>query len=337
MKKTLTFLATLATTLTFAQGTWAPYASVEENIHISDVRPSYNYINLSTPAGNAGMRLGAFYTHNSALSAEITLGVVGIGTPGRFSNTIIPVEAVGHYNILDGMDVKMPSKFNIDLGVGSGLAESSNGNFGFSEHLVVGASMELADVVPFGTLIMGTRYTAFIDDYIDGMTVSGSSNDGVLRFYTAVRLDGVGKKAKQAMADAEALANRVSASLEKSEAEKAAIQKELKAAKNAHAREKAALMDEIEALKAAPAPEAPVEEEVVTAEPKGFYVIIGSYPTREAADRFIADNGSDFTVSYVEDLDTYRVVFSSHESLDDARTSLEEAKAIIETAWIAVY
>ncbi len=337
MKKTLTLLATLATTLTFAQGTWAPYASVEENIHISDVSPSYNYINLSVPAGNAGMRLGAFYTYNSALSAEVTLGVVGVSTPGRFSNTIIPIEAVGHYNILDGMDVKMPSKFNIDLGVGSGLAESSNGNFGFSEHLVVGASMELADVVPFGTLIMGTRYTAFIDDYIDGTTVGGSSNDGVLRFYTAVRLDGVGKKAKQAMADAEALANRVSASLEKSEAEKAAIQKELKAAKNAHAREKAALMDEIEALKTAPAPEALAEEEVVIAEPKGFYVIIGSYPTREAADRFIADNGSDFTVSYVEDLDTYRVVFSSHESLGDARTSLEKAKSVVETAWIAVY
>ena len=85
---------------------------------------------LSTPAGNAGMRLGAFYTHNSALSAEITLGVVGVGTPGRFSNTIIPVE-IGHYNILDGMDVKMPSKFNIDLGVGSGLAESKTGTLVF--------------------------------------------------------------------------------------------------------------------------------------------------------------------------------------------------------------
>lgn len=337
MKKTFTLLAALTISVSFAQGTWAPYASVEENIHISDVSPSYNYANLSVPAGNAGMRMGAFYTHNSALSAEITLGVVGVGTPGSFSNTIIPVEAVGHYNILDGMEVKLPSKFNIDLGVGSGLAESRNGNFGFSEHLVVGASMELPDVVPFGTLIMGTRYTAFIDDYIDGTTVNGSSNDGVLRFYTAVRLDGVSKKAKQAMADAEALANRVNASLEKSEAEKAALQKELKAAKNAHASEKAALMDEIDALKAAPAPEAPAEEQVVTPEPKGFYVIIGSYPTQEAAERFITENGSDLDISYVKDLDTHRVVFSKHENLGDARTSLEKAKAIVETAWIAVY
>ena len=160
MKKTLALVAVVAAMNSYAQGTWAPYASVEENIHFSDVSPSYNYLNLSLPAGNAGMRMGAFYTHNSQLSAEITLGVVGVGTPGSFSNTIIPVEAVGHYNLLDGMDVNIPSKFNLDLGIGSGLAEYSNGNFGFSEHLVLGASMELPGLVPFGTVIMGTRYTA---------------------------------------------------------------------------------------------------------------------------------------------------------------------------------
>ena len=336
MKKTLALVAIVAAMNSYAQGTWAPYASVEENIHIGDVRPSYNYANLSTPAGNAGMRMGAFYTHNSQLSAEITLGVVGVGTPGTFSNTIIPVEAVGHYNLLDGMDVKIPSKFNLDLGIGSGLAESSNGNFGFSEHLVLGASMELPGLVPFGTVIMGTRYTAFIDDYIDGTVVSGSSNDEVLRFYTAVRLDGESKKTKQALADASALAAKVGASLEKSEAEKAAVEKELKAAKATHAREKAALMDELEALKAAPVEEeAPSEEPTIEA--KGYYVIIGSFPSQEGAELFISALGSELGVSYVKDLNTYRVVYSMHENLAEARTALEAAKAVVETAWIAVY
>lgn len=337
MKKTLILLAILVTSSTFAQGNWAPYASIEENIHISDVRPSYNYINLSTLAGNAGMRLGAFYTHNSTLSAEVTLGVVGVSTPGRFSNTIIPVEAVGHYNILDDMDLKMPSKFNIDLGIGSGLAEVDNGNFGFSEHLVVGASMEISDLIPFGTVIMGTRYTAFVDDYIDGTVVSNSFNDGILRFYTAVRMDGIGKKAKQAMADAEALAAKVSSALEKSEDEKSILEKELKANKNAHAKEKAALMDEIEALKAAPAPKAPVEEKAVTAEPKGFYIIIGSFPARVAAQRYIDEMGPEYSISFVENLKTYRVVYSKHDSLSEARAALKEAKSIVKTAWIAVY
>ena len=336
MKKTLALVAIVAAINSYAQGNWAPYASVEENIHFSDVSPSYNYLNLSLPAGNAGMRMGAFYTHNSQLSAEITLGVVGVGTPGTFSNKIIPVEAVGHYNLLDGMDVKLPSKFNLDLGVGSGLAEYSNGNFGFSEHLVLGASMELPDILPFGTLIMGTRYTAFIDDYIDGTVVSGSNNDAVLRFYTAVRLDGENKKTKQALEDAAALAAKVGASLEKSESEKAAIEKELKAAKKAHTLEKAALMDELEALKAVPVEEkAPSEEPTV--EIKGYYVIIGSFPSQKGAERFISGLGEELDVSFVKDLNTYRVVYSMHENLAEARTALEAAKAVVETAWIAVY
>ena len=336
MKKTLALVAIVAAMNSYAQGTWAPYASVEENIHFSDVSPSYNYLNLSVPAGNAGMRMGAFYTHNSRLSAEITIGVVGVGTPGVFSNTIIPVEAVGHYNLLDGMDVKLPSKFNLDLGVGSGLAESTNGNFGFSEHLVSGASMELPDVIPFGTLIMGIRYTSFIDDYIDGTAVSGSSKDGVLRFYTAVRLDGENKKTRQALEDAAALAEKVGASLKKSEADKAAIQKELKAVKEAHTIEKTAMTDELEALKAAAVQEE-VPSEDPTIEAKGLYVIIGSFPSQEGAERFVSELGSELGVSFVKDLNTYRVVYSMHENLAEARASLEAARAIVETAWIAVY
>jgi len=326
----------LACITSYAQSNWSPLVSIEENIHLTDVAPSYNYLNLSVPAGNAGMRMGAFYTHNSQLSAEITLGVVGVGTPGAFSNTIIPIEAIGHYNLLDGRDVKLPSKFNLDLGVGSGLAESSNGNFGFSEHIVSGASMELPDVVPFGTLIMGIRYTSFIDDYIDGTVVSGSSKDGVLRFYTAVRLDGESKKTRQALEDAAALAAKVGASLEKSEAEKAAIQKELNAAEKAHALEKAALMDELEALKAAPVQEEAAVEDP-TIEAKGFYVIIGSFPSQEGAKRFISELGSKLDVSFVPDLNTYRVVYSAHKNLAEARGSLKAAREVVETAWIAVY
>ena len=336
MKKTLALVAIVAAMNSYAQGTWAPYASVEENIHFSDVSPSYNYLNLSVPAGNAGMRMGAFYTHNSQLSAEITIGVVGVGTPGVFSNTIIPVEAVGHYNLLDGMDVKLPSKFNLDLGVGSGLAESTNGNFGFSEHVVSGASMELPHVIPFGTLIMGIRYTSFIDDYIDGTEVSGSSKDGVLRFYTAVRLDGENKKTRQALEDAAALAEKVGASLKKSEADKAAIQKELKAVKEAHAIEKTAMTDELEALKAAAVQEE-VPSEDLTIEAKGLYVIIGSFPSQEGAEGFISELDLELGVSFNKDLKTYRVVYSIHENLAEARASLEAARAIVETAWIAVY
>ncbi|MGB1112517.1 MAG: SPOR domain-containing protein, partial [Schleiferiaceae bacterium] len=132
------------------------------------------------------------------------------------------------------------------------------------------------------------------------------------------------------------LAAKVGASLEKSKAEKAAIEKELKAAKKAHAVEKAALMDELEALKAAPVQEETPSEEP-TVETKGFYVIIGSFPSQEGADRFISELGSELGVSFIKDLNTYRVVYSKHENLTEARAALEAAKAVVETAWIAVY
>ena len=118
---------------------WFPYASVEENIHFTDVPRTEGAIGLSDLASNAGLRLGAYYSYNNLLSGEITLGVIGIGTPNVFSNTIVPVEIVGHYNIFNGNDVTTLSKFNIDFGVGTGLGEASDGYFGQSEHVVVGA------------------------------------------------------------------------------------------------------------------------------------------------------------------------------------------------------
>ena len=338
MKKTLALVAVVAAMNSFAQGTWAPYASVEENIHFSDVSPSYNYLNLSVPAGNAGMRMGAFYTHNSQLSAEITLGVVGVGTPGLFSNTIIPIEAVGHYNLLDGMDVKRPSKFNLDLGVGSGLAESSNGNFGFSEHIVSGASMELPDVVPFGTLIMGIRYTSFIDDYIDGTVVSGSSKDGVLRFYTAVRLDGASKKLTTALKEAEANAEKLKSNLANKELSSAEeikkAEKEIETLKS----EKTALSDELDALKTSQAEQIEnVQDESHTTITKVQYqIVIGSFPSQEMAESYASTIELKTSISNVSDLNTYRVVLSQHDDISSALSALEKAREITPRAWIAV-
>ena len=133
----------------------SPYASIEENIHFTDIPRTEGAIGLSDLASNAGLRLGAYYTYNNLLSGEITLGVIGIGTPNVFSNTIVPVEIVGHYNIFNGKDVSTLSKFNIDFGIGTGPGEASDGYFGQSEHVVIGASMHLPNALPIGTVILG--------------------------------------------------------------------------------------------------------------------------------------------------------------------------------------
>jgi hypothetical protein len=325
---------------TRAQGTWSHYASVEENIHFSDITPSYNYSSLGLFAANSGIRLGGYYTHNGQLAGEITLGVTGIGTPGSFSRKIVPMEFIGHYNLITPKEGALVTRFNLSTGVGSGLAESSNGRFGFSEHIVFGANMEMANVLPFGTLIMGTRYTMFVDDYIDGLVVSGSSNDAVLRFYTAIRLDGMPKRARQKITTAEEIASK--------------LRGEFIATNETHEAEKSALIDNIDrqqgiidsletSLKACndsltPAP-AEVNEPASTASlAKGYYVIIGSFPSQKMAEEYASSlELEDLSIVFEEELETYRVVMSQHDNIGDAVRSRDEAKAITQNAWIAVY
>jgi len=340
MKRVLSLFISLSFTMSAgAQGTWSPYASVEEGIHISDVRPSYNYANLSVPAANAGMRLGGYYSFNEAITGEVTLGVIGIGTPGKFSNKLILSEAIGHYNVLKETYGPI-SKFNLSGGAGVGLGSSSIGNFGIVEHAVVGANIEMPDVLPFGTLIMGTRYTMFVDDYIDGNVVAGSSNDAVLRFYTAVRLDGTSKKARQAIADAEALTTKLQADAKAAQEKNDGLKKKLDAASKAHAEEVAQLTDALKACNDSltPAP-AEVNKPASTASPaKGYYVIIGSFASQEMAEEYTSSlELEDLSIVFEEALVTYRVVLSQHDNIGDAVRSRDEAKAITQNAWIAVY
>ena len=341
MKRVLSLFISLSFTMSaVAQGTWSPYASVEENVHFTDVAPSYNYANLSVPAANAGIRVGAYYIHDDQLSAEMTLGVTGVGTPGTFSRKIVPIEFIGHYNLLTPKEGALITKFNISAGVGSGLAESSNGRFGFSEHGVVGANMEMPDVLPFGTLIMGTRYTMFVDDYIDGNVVAGSSNDAVLRFYTAVRLDGTSKKARQAIADAEALATKLQADATAAQEKAEGLKKKLDAASKAHGEEVAQLTDALKACNDSltPAPAEANEPASTASLAKGYYVIIGSFPSQEMAEDYTSSlELEDLSIVFEEELETYRVVMSQHDNIGDAVRSRDKAKAITQNAWIAVY
>ena len=341
MKKYFVLLVAITLQATLhAQSNWAPLVSIEESIHLTDISPSYNYLNLSVPAANSGIRLGAHYVHDHQLSAEITLGVVGIGTPGSFSSKIVPVEFIGHYSLWTPKEGALITKFNISAGVGSGLAEYSNGRFGFSEHAVVGANIEMAGLLPFGTLIMGTRYTQFIDDYIDGNVVAGSSNDAVLRFYTAVRLDGTSKKMHQAIADAEALAAKLQVDGKAAQEKSEELKKKLDATSKAHAEEISQLTDALEAcndsLAIAPAEN---NEPLSTASlAKGYYVIIGSFPSQERAEEYASRlELEDISIAFEQELATYRVVLSQHDNLAAAVRARDEARAITQNAWIAMY
>ena len=331
----LFFSLLLSVMLNAQSKSWSVYTSVEEAIHVSDIRPSYNYFNLSVPAGNAGMRMGAFYTHDDKISAEVTLGVIGISSPNRFSSGLIPIEVVGHYNVLPELPIDWLSKFNVDLGLGSSLAESSPGNFGFSEHMVLGATAELGNLLPFGTLMMGTRYAMFIDDFIDGNAVSGTGNDKILRFFTGLRIDLGNSNNSAGVSEAKAKIDQLERDLmaaalayDDLSAQKEGATSSLKA-ENAELKEK---------LKSLENSTATIETTEMITEFNGYHVVIGSFPDESMANEYLNTlDIEDVQVVFVESIPTYRVVLSEHKELRDALLALENAMAITPNAWIAVY
>jgi outer membrane protein OmpA-like peptidoglycan-associated protein len=202
-----------------AQSEWALQVSVEETVTLGDARSSFHFLSFTQLAANSGMRSGFHYTKDHHLAAELTLGVVGTSRPNSWFTKIVPVEFVGHYNILPHITGDSPFKFNLDLGVGSALVRArsvtynTNGRFSFSEHIAAGASLD----IPFydlGTLSFGFRNTYFIDDYIDATPVDETNNDQLLRFFTSARVNlGQSAKTKTIIADAEEKAAKLNSEL----------------------------------------------------------------------------------------------------------------------------
>lgn len=337
MKKIIVSLIIIASQpYLFGQNKWAPYVSVEEGIHISDVRPSYNFINLSVPAGNAGMRMGAFYTHDDKISAEATLGVIGISTPNSFSSGLIPIEVIGHYNVLPDLPIDWLSKFNIDLGIGTGFAESRPGNYGFAEHMVVGATAELGNLLPFGTLMMGTRYTMFIDDYIDGY-VDGPGNDKILRFFTGVRIDLGKSNIADELLEAKNTIDKLSGDLTTAVLAYDDLSAQKEDEKSRLEAENAKLKEQLQSTEKGNS-STTIEATEIINEFNGYHVVIGSFPEKSLADDYSATLNIDgLEVKYVESIPTYRVVLSEHKELRAALEALENARGITPNAWIAVY
>jgi len=226
MKKLLAIAAVLLSAqYSYAQSEWALHISAEETVTLGDQRSSFNFLSLTQLAANSGMRAGFHYTKDNTLAAEITLGVVGSSRPNTWFTKLVPVEVVGHYNIVPLLLDDSPLKFNVDLGLGSGLVRARsasynlNGRFGFSEHLSAGLSLDIP-VEDVAVLSFGFRNTYFIDDYIDATSIDGTSNDQLLRFFTSARVPlGQSAKSKAKIAEAEDLAASLSQTLESSKLE----------------------------------------------------------------------------------------------------------------------
>lgn len=337
MKLKATLLLFMLAQFSFGQQKWAFHASAEETIIFGDQRSSLNFANLNTPAANAGMRAGIYRNVNELFAVEATLGVVGSGNT-TFSTRIIPVEVIGHYDILPMItpEPKEGMKFNVDFGVGSALvrAQSSSynasGRFGFSENASLGASLDLP-VLPNGVLTFGYRHTMFVDDYIDASVV-GTTNDQLGRFFTAVRVNigGISKKDQARLNSAITKADQVAAELAAAEAKVKGLEKEAaktKALERELKEMQAAMADSIAALKAAQVEEKKEETKAMTSAGTGYAVIVASYSNKTGAMTHADELGPDAKVIHAEEIDRYRVaygVYSSYGKAKEVRMSLKD-------------
>lgn len=313
--------------LAFAQGQWSFHTSAEETILFGDQRSSLNFANINNAAANSGMRAGLYRSILDDLAFEATFGVVGASRPNSWSTKFVPVEIIGHYNILPFF-MKVPkegSKFNADLGIGSALvrAQSSSyntaGRFSFSENLSFGASIDL-NIIPGGTLTFGYRHTLFADDFLD-VSVGGTSNDQLGRFFTAVRVP-LGKNNNS---DTPSPVD-INVSSELSEAALVSALKDAKSKSIAFANQMNEtnrilsdslkyLQTELERLSISTSD---LKENNYPKKTQEFAVIVASYKNRSSARTHADELGEDARVIEAKQIERFRVAFGVYPSLGKA-------------------
>jgi hypothetical protein len=333
MKKLVAaFLIVVSYPLT-AQISWSPYALVEESVHIGDVRPSYNYANLNVSAANAGIRVGAFISSPTAFSGEMTLGVVGLGSPGTFTTNMIPVEVVGHLNTLQLS--KTDIRFNLDFGAGIALAENSSTYYNLNRNAVLGLSLEFPRISKFESLILGVRYVSNSIDFLD-KSIAGSDNDATLRFYTAVRFDGRLKADTKNIDDINKLLLeniQFQKTLKEKEIENALLQDVIKAYSKSDQDETKIENDSIEAendqISEEETTELPAKKNATT-----YAIIIASFGNLESANKFVGEYQEDCEILFDEQSGNYRIAYKVVDSIDEATEVSRTLRDNNEDNWI---
>lgn len=333
MKKLIAVLILIVSYPLTAQISWSPYALVEENVHLGDIRPSYNYANLNVLAANAGIRVGAFISSPTALSGELTLGVVGLGSPGTFATNMIPVEVVGHLNTLQLS--KTDIRFNLDFGAGIALAENSSTYYNLNRNAVLGLSLEFPRISKFESLILGVRYVSNGVDFLD-KSVSGSDNDATLRFYTAVRFYGRSKSDTKNIDDINKLLLeniQFQKTLKEKEIEIALLQDVIKdyseAEKESSKNENNTPKEEVEQIQKDES-SALFEKKSVTE----YAIIIASFSNLESANEFVIEYAGNCKILFDEQSGNYRIAYKIVDSIDDATEGSRILRVKNEDNWI---
>lgn len=346
MKNLFTLLFCLILAGASAQSKWAFHTSAEETVLFGDQRSSLNFASLTNLAANSGIRFGMYRQVNDMFGVEATLGVVGTSRPNAYVTKFVPVEVVGHYNILPslGAFANSKNKLNVDFGLGSALVRptsptyNTGGSFSFSENASVGLSIDLP-VLPNGVLSLGYRHTAFVDDWID-TDASGGGNDYLGRAFMAARWNlGASNKDKEALAAAITKSDQLAAELKAAESKAKAMEKSAARAKALERKLKEmeqAMADSIAAAKTAMAEQEMTDEAapVPARTGSGFAVIVASYKNEAGAQKMAEDLGGSASVIAVPELGRFRVAYDVLDSYSDAKALRESLLDDFADCWI---
>jgi hypothetical protein len=329
------------------QHKWSNQLQVEKTHLFGDEPTSYNFIDIDNVLSNVGIHYQAIYSLNENIKLGMGIGIQQIGTPGYFSSTHIPLEFYGNFLAWKNENQSSLKNFEIIASAGGAFVESLTAIYGFSENVGIGGNFTFNnDLLPNETKI-GFRVCFFRDDYIDQLIIGESTNDAILKLFVSIPLNNKSSYPKEIINNYDntiaALQNKIEAlgrtetqlseeivdSKIKLEEANNTIDSLLTNYKNPREKSKVFSADSDKDKQDYFLDEADVS----------YVIVIGSFEDRNMAVQYLERLTLEelATIIFVEDVNTYRVIYKDYPSLQEAILDLEIAKSITPNAWISPY
>ena len=317
------------------------------------------------PNGFVGAGLGYVLAENFRLRGDLNAGILnGDNNVHFYETTFFEGHLFGEYNIIPLMNSDSKFELNINAGLGLNLYYAKRfdvttrtritespipSNSSFSTNPIVSAGFSISyPLSPNLAVNLGyTQKAMLFNDNMDTFE-SGSSDDfyGGLNMGLIFSLKKVKDKSKVEI-DRKKY-NKLISSIDSLDniarngnPEKMARLEMESQEKDLKIRALEVVIDSlktnvvsIDSEKPASGPKA--DPATILATPQ-YRIIVGSMPSRERATRWIARSGlddSEMVVVYVDDIDTYRIVYKSYNSYAAARKELLQIRGRVPDAWI---
>lgn len=317
------------------------------------------------PNGFVSAGLGYELAENFRLRGDLVAGTLnGDNNVNFYETTLYETTLFGEYNVLPLLNTK--SKFQLHVNAGTGLVlyyaklydvntrvrvtESpvpSQSSFSMNPILSGGFNITYPITTNLGVNLGYTQKLMLLNDFMDAFE-SGSSDDyyGALNVGLVVTFKKVRDKNKIEI-DRKKYKNLISTidsldgASKRANPEKMARLEMESQEKDLKIRSLEMTIDSLQTRVVNVDSENPnkgqtPDAEAILANPQ-YRIIVGSMPSRELATRWISRSTldkSEMVVVYIDDIDTYRIIYKSYNSLAAAKKDLPSVKSVVSDAWI---